>query len=60
MLRINYRTSHQIWVQADRLLRSSIADVDGNEVRPPRHDLGIRWSGAASSRPDGGKVGWRS
>jgi hypothetical protein len=30
-LRINYRTSHQIRTQADRLLPSSIADVDGNE-----------------------------
>jgi superfamily I DNA/RNA helicase len=29
-LRINYRTSHQIRAQADRLLPSSIADVDGN------------------------------
>jgi superfamily I DNA/RNA helicase len=29
-LRINYRTSHQIRSQADRLLPSSIADVDGN------------------------------
>jgi superfamily I DNA/RNA helicase len=30
-LRINYRTSHQIRAQADRLLASSIADVEGNE-----------------------------
>lgn len=29
-LRINYRTSHQIRTQADRLLPASIADVDGN------------------------------
>ena len=29
-LRINYRTSHQIRSQADRLLPTSIADVDGN------------------------------
>lgn len=29
-LRINYRTSHQIRTQADRLLPGSIADVDGN------------------------------
>lgn len=29
-LRINYRTSHQIRRQADRLLPSEIADVDGN------------------------------
>ncbi|MBO6552187.1 MAG: UvrD-helicase domain-containing protein [Roseitalea sp.] len=30
-LRVNYRTSHQIRAQADRLLPSAIADVDGNE-----------------------------
>ena len=29
-LRINYRTSHQIRTQADRLLGKQIADVDGN------------------------------
>lgn len=29
-LRINYRTSHQIRMQADRLLGPSTADVDGN------------------------------
>ncbi len=29
-LKINYRTSHQIRSQADRLLPSSIVDVDGN------------------------------
>lgn len=29
-LRINYRTSHQIRAQADRLLPTSISDVDGN------------------------------
>ena len=29
-LKINYRTSHQIRTQADRLLDSQIADVDGN------------------------------
>jgi len=33
-LRINYRTSHQIRTQADRLLAPEIADVDGNkEIR---------------------------
>jgi len=30
MLRINYRTSHQIRAQADRLLPASLSDVDGN------------------------------
>jgi superfamily I DNA/RNA helicase len=29
-LRINYRTSHQIRAQADRLLAKQVADVDGN------------------------------
>jgi superfamily I DNA/RNA helicase len=29
-LRINYRTSHQIRIQADRLLGKEITDVDGN------------------------------
>lgn len=29
-LKINYRTSHQIRVQADRLLGPEVADVDGN------------------------------
>jgi hypothetical protein len=29
-LRINYRTSHQIRTQADRLLGARVADVDGN------------------------------
>lgn len=29
-LRINYRTSHQIRMQADRLLGPELADVDGN------------------------------
>jgi superfamily I DNA/RNA helicase len=28
---VNYRTSHQIRAQADRLLEAQIADVDGNE-----------------------------
>jgi len=29
-LRVNYRTSHQIRTQADRLLTPAVADVDGN------------------------------
>jgi hypothetical protein len=29
-LRINYRTSHQIRLHADRLLPSTVSDVDGN------------------------------
>src|SRR5574337_1295839 len=30
-LRVNYRTSHQIRLQADRLLGPEVSDVDGNE-----------------------------
>ena len=30
LLRINYRTSHQIRVHADRLLPATVSDVDGN------------------------------
>ena len=30
-LRVNYRTSHQIRIQADRLLGPKVIDVDGNE-----------------------------
>jgi superfamily I DNA/RNA helicase len=30
-LRVNYRTSHQIRTQADRLMGSMLTDVDGNE-----------------------------
>ena len=29
-LRVNYRTSHQIRMQADRLLGPVVTDVDGN------------------------------
>lgn len=32
-LRVNYRTSHQIRSQADRLLDPEVADVDGNRER---------------------------
>ncbi len=35
-LRVNYRTSHQIRQQADRLLGPDVADADGNRVS--RHD----------------------
>ncbi|WP_291984232.1 3'-5' exonuclease [Luteitalea sp.] len=39
-LRVNYRTSHQIREQADRLLGSEIADVDGNR-EDRRHTLSV-------------------
>lgn len=32
-LRVNYRTSHQIRAQADRLLGPSVVDVDGNDEK---------------------------
>jgi UvrD-like helicase C-terminal domain/AAA domain len=32
-LRINYRTSHQIRIHADRLLPTTVSDVDGNTER---------------------------
>src|SRR5205823_6472955 len=48
-LRINYRTSHQIRMQADRLLGPEVSDVDGNTEKrnatistfngPPPHIL---------------------
>jgi len=30
-LRVNYRTSHQIRMQADRLLGATVSDIDGND-----------------------------
>jgi superfamily I DNA/RNA helicase len=39
-LRVNYRTSHQIREQADRLLGSEIADVDGNREER-RHTVSV-------------------
>ncbi len=44
-LRINYRTSHQIRSQADRLLDPSLTDVDGN--REDRHDTVSVFNGPA-------------
>jgi superfamily I DNA/RNA helicase/mRNA-degrading endonuclease RelE of RelBE toxin-antitoxin system len=39
-LRINYRTSHQIRAQADRLLGPEVSDVDGN-VEPRRGTISV-------------------
>ena len=39
-LRVNYRTSHQIREQADRLLGPEIADVDGN-LEERRHTVSV-------------------
>jgi len=39
-LRVNYRTSHQIRMQADRLLGPEVADVDGN-VDDRRHAISV-------------------
>ena len=41
-LRINYRTSHQIRTQADRLLDPEMSDVDGNLEERKRHGLCIQ------------------
>ncbi len=39
-LRVNYRTSHQIRMQADRLLGPEVSDVDGN-VDDRRHAISV-------------------
>ena len=39
-LRVNYRTSHQIWVQADRLLGPEVSDADGNREQR-RHTVSV-------------------
>lgn len=44
-LRINYRTSHQIRSQADRLLDPTLTDIDGN--REDRHDTVSVFNGPA-------------
>ena len=44
-LRVNYRTSHQIRTQADRLLGPDVADVDGN--REDRSDTVSVFNGPA-------------
>ena len=46
-LRINYRTSHQIRTQADRLLAPEVSDVDGN-VEERRGAMSV-FNGAAPS-----------
>ena len=45
-LRVNYRTSHQIRTQADRLLGPELSDVDGNTEERGGHDLGLQRTGA--------------
>ncbi|MEZ5885286.1 MAG: hypothetical protein R3D56_00060 [Paracoccaceae bacterium] len=55
-LRINYRTSHQIRTYADRLLPSTVSDVDGNTEgrrgtsvdvrRTSAHGLGLQRRGS--------------
>jgi superfamily I DNA/RNA helicase len=44
-LRVNYRTSHQIRSQADRLLDPMLTDIDGN--REDRHDTVSVFNGPA-------------
>jgi hypothetical protein len=63
-LRVNYRTSHQIRQQADRLLGPEITDVDGNsEDRsdtvsvfngPPRSSASSRMNPRKSQRSEPG------
>ena len=48
-LRVNYRTSHQIRMQADRLLGPEVSDVDGNTEDRERHGFGLQR--AAPRRP---------
>ena len=49
-LRVNYRTSHQIRMQADRLLGPEVTDVDGNSEDRQRHRLGIQRAATDDSR----------
>ena len=62
-LRINYRTSHQIRVQADRLLPAALSDVDGN-AEDRRGTVSV-FNGLAPEietfrRPGArGRTGWR-
>ena len=59
-LRVNYRTSHQIRTQADRLLGHSVSDVDGNSGGTQRHGIGVQRAAArgprAQERARGGGV----
>ena len=41
-LRVNYRTSHQIRTQADRLLGPAVTDVDGNTRGSERHRFRVQ------------------
>ena len=45
-LRVNYRTSHQIRTQADRLLGPEVTDVDGNSENRERHHFRLQRSAA--------------
>ena len=49
-LRVNYRTSHQIRTQADRLLGPVVTDVDGNTRGPERHRLRVQRPAADNPR----------
>jgi len=44
-LRINYRTSHQIRMQADRLLGPEVSDVDGNKEERHGTVFLVQWAG---------------
>ena len=50
-LRVNYRTSHQIRRQADRLLPPETSDVDGNSDRRTGTVSMFKWRRAGHSVP---------
>ena len=56
-LRVNYRTSHQIRMQADRLLGPEMSDVDGNSEK--RNDTVSVFNGPAPYHPEAGKPAGR-
>ena len=49
-LKINYRTSHQIRSQSDRLLGPEISDVDGISEERKRNCLALQWAKACNFR----------
>jgi hypothetical protein len=48
-VKINYRTTHQIRAQANRLLGSSVTDVDGNTDERKGTMSVFKWSGSGDS-----------
>jgi AAA domain len=62
-LRINYRTPHQIRVQADPAAAACSVGCRRQRGRSPRHRLGVQWAGADDRdirrHGTGGRGGWR-